>query len=106
MADVIGPFDENRFSYDGQEVSKEVIRQYHKRTQPEWVEAVAAAKAEAKRRDVADWKSLCVLEPEPLPAEVVRVASDLYAGGANAYLDRSLFDAPSLAEAVEAVRAL
>ncbi|HKJ58314.1 MAG TPA: phosphoribosylaminoimidazolesuccinocarboxamide synthase [Halobacteriales archaeon] len=106
VADVVGTFDENRFSYDGQEVSKEVIRQYHKRTQPEWVEAVAAAKAEAKRRDVADWKSLCELAPEPLPAEVVQVASDLYAGGANAYLDRSLFDAPSLAEAVEAVRAL
>lgn len=44
VADVVGTFDENRFSYDGQQVSKEVIRQYHKRTQPEWVEAVSAAK--------------------------------------------------------------
>jgi len=106
VADVVGTFDENRFSYDGQEVSKEVLRQYHKRTQPEWVAAVETAKAEAKERGVADWKSLCEREPEPLPAEVVRVARDLYAGGANAYLDRDLFDAPTLAEAVEAVRSL
>ena len=106
VADVVGTLDENRFSYDGQEVSKEVLRQYHKHSQPEWVEAVAAAKAEAKRRDVADWKSLCAREPEPLPADVIGVASDLYAGGANAYLDRALFDAPGLAEAVEAVRGL
>ena len=106
VADAVGTFDENRFSYDGQEVSKEVLRQYHRRTQPEWVEAVAAAKREAKRRDEADWKSLCELAPEPLPDGVVRVASDLYAGGANAYLDRDLFDAPDLAAAVEAVRSL
>ena len=106
VADVVGTFDENRFSYDGQEVSKEVLRQYHRRTQPEWVEAVAAAKAEAKRRGEADWKSLCEREPEPLPADVIGIAGDLYAGGANAYLDRELFDAPSLAEAVEAAREL
>ena len=106
VADVVGTFDENRFAYDGQEVSKEVLRQYHKRTQPDWVEAVAAAKREAKRRDVADWKSLCERAPEPLPADVIQVARDLYAGGANAYLDRDLFEAPSLAEAVEAVRSL
>ena len=106
VADVVGTFDENRFSYDGQEVSKEVLRQYHKRTQPAWVDAVAAAKAEAKERDAADWKALCAVEPEPLPESVIHVASDLYAGGANAYLDRALFDAPDLGEAVAAVRAL
>lgn len=104
VADVAGTFDENRFSYGGQQVSKECLRQYHKHTQPEWVEAVAAAKAEAKRRDVADWKTLCDVDPEPLPEAVVAAASDLYAAGANAYLGRELFDAPSLDEAVEAVR--
>jgi len=106
VADVVGTFDENRFAYDGQEVSKEVLRQYHKRTQPEWVTAVEAAKAEAKERDVADWKSLCDREPKPLPENVVQSVRDLYAGGANAYLDRDLFDAPTLGEAVEAVRGL
>jgi len=106
VADVVGTFDENRFSYDGQQVSKEVVRQYHKRTQPEWVEAVADAKQRAKAEDVADWRTLCEREPQPLAESVLAVASDLYTAGANAYLGRGLFDAPSLSAAVEAARAL
>jgi phosphoribosylaminoimidazole-succinocarboxamide synthase len=106
VADVVGTFDENRFSYDGQQVSKEVVRQYHKREQPEWVAAVDEAKARAKAEDVADWRELCERDPEPLPEHVVEAMSDLYCGGANAYLGRDLFDAPSLAEAVERVRDL
>ncbi|RXK51995.1 phosphoribosylaminoimidazolesuccinocarboxamide synthase [Halorientalis pallida] len=106
VADVVGTFDENRFSYDGQEVSKEVIRQYHKRTQSEWVEAVSAAKDQAKAEDVADWKALCDHEPKPLPDHVVDAARDLYTAGTNAYIGRELFDAPPLSEAVEAVQRL
>ncbi|WP_336002206.1 phosphoribosylaminoimidazolesuccinocarboxamide synthase [Halorientalis halophila] len=106
VADVVGTFDENRFSYDDQEVSKEVIRQYHKRTQSEWVEAVSAAKDRAKSEDVADWKSLCERDPEPLPDHVIDAARDLYTAGTNAYVGRDLFDAPSLADAVETVRDL
>ncbi|PSP86363.1 phosphoribosylaminoimidazolesuccinocarboxamide synthase [Halobacteriales archaeon QS_1_68_17] len=106
VADVVGTFDENRFSYDGQELSKEVLRQYHKRTQPAWVEAVADAKRRAKARDVADWRTLCERTPDPLPAEVVETAGDMYAAGANAYLGRDLFDAPAIETAVDAVRDL
>ncbi|PSQ48460.1 phosphoribosylaminoimidazolesuccinocarboxamide synthase [Halobacteriales archaeon SW_6_65_15] len=106
VADVVGTFDENRFSFHGQQVSKEFLRQYHKRTQSEWVEAVADAKEEAKARHRADWKALCDRKPEPLPDEVVSAARDLYAAGTNAYVDRDLFDALSLEEAVAAVREL
>jgi len=106
VADVVGTFDENRFSFDGQEVSKEVIRQYHKRTQPEWVEAVAEAKDQAKAEGVADWKALCERDPEPLPDHVVDAARDLYTAGTNAYIGRELFDAPPLSEAVETVQNL
>jgi len=74
VADAVGTFDENRFSHEGQQVSKEVIRQYHRRTQSEWVGAVSAAKREADRRGVADWKSLCDCEPEPLNGDVITVA--------------------------------
>jgi phosphoribosylaminoimidazole-succinocarboxamide synthase len=106
VADVVGTFDENRFGYDGQEVSKEVVRQYYKRTDPEWVEAVAAAKAEADRRDVADWRPLCAVDPDPLPGSVVDAVSDVYAAGANAYTGRQWFDAPPIEAAVDAVRGL
>ena len=104
VADVVGTFDENRFSYDGQQVSKEVIRQYHKRTQPAWVEAVGAAKEQATAAGVADWKSLCTESPDPLDDAVIGAARDLYCAGTNAYVGGEVFDAPALAEAVEAVR--
>jgi len=103
VADVVGTFDENRFSYDGQQVSKEVIRQYHKRTQPDWVAAVSEAKSQADAEGVADWKSLCAASPDPLDESVIRVARDLYCAGTNAYVGEPVFDAPSIAEAVAAV---
>ena len=106
VADVVGTFDENRFAYDGQQVSKEVIRQYHRRTQSEWVEAVEEAKARAEAEDVADWRTLCDVDPEPLSTHVVDAMRDLYAAGANAYVGMGLFDAPDLADAVETVRGL
>ncbi|WIV66831.1 phosphoribosylaminoimidazolesuccinocarboxamide synthase [Natrialbaceae archaeon AArc-T1-2] len=106
VADVVGTFDENRFSYEGTQLSKEVLRQYHKRTQPEWVEAVQAAKTEAKERDVADWKSRCAVEPEPLDEGVLKTARGMYCAGANAYTGIELFDAPPLSSAIGSVRRL
>ncbi|MBX0294950.1 phosphoribosylaminoimidazolesuccinocarboxamide synthase [Haloarcula nitratireducens] len=104
VADVVGTFDENRFSYDGQQVSKEVVRQYHKHTQPEWVDAVSDAKRRANEENVADWKSLCERSPEPLDDSVVAAVRDLYCAGTNAYVGGDVFDAPPLPEAVDAVR--
>jgi phosphoribosylaminoimidazole-succinocarboxamide synthase len=106
IADVVGTFDESRFAYGGQQLSKEVIRQYHRRTQPEWVEAVSAAKERAKAAGVADWKSLCEHQPEPLDESVIEVARDMYCAGTNAYIGREVFDAPPLDDAMGAVRSL
>lgn len=106
VADVVGTFDENRFAYDGQQVSKEVVRQYYKRTQPSWPEAVKAAKQEARDRDVEDWKQFCDERPDPLPGPVLDAVSDLYASGANAYVGHDFFDAPDIDDAVDAVRNL
>ncbi len=103
VADVVGTFDENRFAYDGQQVSKEVVRQYHRRTQPEWVAAVSEAKERAKREGVADWKALCDREPEPLDQSVLEAARDLYCAGTNAYTARDVFAAPTIEEAVDAI---
>ncbi len=106
VADVVGTFDENRFSYEGKQISKEVLRQYHKRTQPAWVEAVATAKAEADRRGLADWKALCEETPEPLAEGVLRAVRDLYCAGTNAYCGRQVFDAPPIDEAVATAHSL
>ena len=106
VADVAGTFDENRFGYAGQEVSKEVVRQWYKREQPEWVEAVAAAKAEADDRSVADWRTLCDVAPRALPDDVRQAVANLYAAGANAYTGSEWFEAPEVDAAVDAVREL
>ncbi|MFB6120440.1 MAG: phosphoribosylaminoimidazolesuccinocarboxamide synthase [Halobacteriaceae archaeon] len=106
VADVVGTFDENRFAYDGTQVSKEVIRQHYRATDPDWVDAVSAAKEEATERDVADWKSLCDEAPGPLPDDVLTAVSDLYAAGTNRYTGTDWFDAPPMDEAVAAVEDL
>jgi phosphoribosylaminoimidazole-succinocarboxamide synthase len=83
-----------------------VLRQYHRREQSAWVAAVERAKREANERGVADWKSVCEREPEPLDPDVVGVARDLYAAAANAYTGRDVFEAPGLSAAVAAAEDL
>ncbi len=106
VADVVGTFDENRFDYEGTQLSKEILRQYHKRTQPGWVEAVAEAKERAEREDVADWHALCEVEPEPLDDRVIEIARNVYCAGTNAYTDTPFFEAPPLSSAVGSVQGL
>ncbi|WP_459822338.1 phosphoribosylaminoimidazolesuccinocarboxamide synthase [Halorubrum luteum] len=106
VADVVGTFDENRFSYDGQQVSKEVVRQWYKRNDPDWVDAVGEAKAAVADRDVADWREICESTPTTLPADVLDAISAMYTAGANAYTGTPWFDAPPVDEAVNAVRSL
>jgi len=106
VADVVGTFDENRFSVEGHQLSKEVIRQYYKREQPEWVDAVSAAKANVADADGADWRPLCAIEPISLPEEVLTAVADMYTAGANAYTGTEWFDAPSLSGAVDAIAEL
>ena len=100
VADVAGTFDENRFSFRGHQVSKEVLRQFYKREQPGWTDAVSEAKTQAERRGITDWRSLCDVEPAAVPGPVVEAAADLYRAGANTYTGRDWFDAPALAAAV------
>ncbi|WP_418282805.1 phosphoribosylaminoimidazolesuccinocarboxamide synthase [Halorubrum sp. DTA98] len=106
VADVVGTFDENRFSYDDQQVSKEVVRQWYKRADPEWVTAVGEAKAAVVDRDIADWRELCAAEPIELSADVLDAVSAMYAAGTNAYTGTEWFDAPTIDQAVDAVRNL
>ncbi|TKX78174.1 phosphoribosylaminoimidazolesuccinocarboxamide synthase, partial [Halorubrum sp. SD626R] len=103
VADVVGTFDENRFSYGGRGVSKEVVRQWYKANDPAWVEAVKEAKAAVDGREIDDWRELCAESPDPLPAEVVEAVSTMYAAGTNAYTETAWFDVPDVETALAAV---
>jgi len=106
VADVVGTFDENRFSYGGRGISKEVVRQWYRANDPEWVEAVKDAKAAVAGREIDDWRELCERDPDPLPPAVVDAVSELYAAGTNAYTDRQWFDVPDIEAALDAVDGL
>lgn len=106
VADVVGTFDENRFSYDGLQLSKEFIRQYYRRSQPDWITALEEAKETATNEDIEDWRTLCNINPDPLPEHILVAASDMYTAGANAYLDRELFKAPSMQKTIRTIRDL
>jgi phosphoribosylaminoimidazole-succinocarboxamide synthase len=106
VADVVGTFDENRFSYGGRGISKEVVRQWYKANDPAWVEAVTEAKTAVADRDIDDWRELCERDPEPLPQAVVDAVSELYAAGTNAYTDREWFDVPDIEAALDTVDGL
>ena len=106
VADVVGTFDENRFSYGGRGISKEVVRQWYKANDPDWVAAVEAAKEAVADRDSDDWRELCEPSPDPLPPAVVGAVADLYAAGANAYTGREWFDAPDVEAALDAADGL
>ncbi|MUW13814.1 phosphoribosylaminoimidazolesuccinocarboxamide synthase [Halorubrum sp. CBA1125] len=103
VADVVGTFDENRFSYDGRGISKEVVRQWYKANDPDWVDAVSEAKVAVEGREIDDWRVLCDVEPDPLPDAVVDAVSVMYAAGTNAYTGREWFDVPDIESALETV---
>jgi len=106
VADVVGTFDENRFSRGGTQLSKEVIRQWYKRNQPAWVEAVDEAKRAVGGHETDDWRGLCAVSPISLPDDVVESVSAMYAAGTNAYIGEERFDAPKIDAALEATSAL
>jgi len=106
LVDVLGTFDENRFMYDGEQVSKEILRQAYKHYQPDWVAELDRAKQEAAAQDDPDWKSYCQRSPEPLPAELITLVSRIYKAGANLYTRQPIFeDVPELGELIPELKA-
>ena len=56
VVDVVGTLDECRFTYDGVHVSKEIARQFYKKTP--WYKDLEQAKKDAESKGIQDWKSL------------------------------------------------
>ena len=102
VVDVVGTLDECRFTYDGVHVSKEVARQFYKKTA--WYRDVEEAKKAAEREGVKDWKALCKSQPPKLDVNLKTIISEMYMAAANELTDRKLFDAPRLAEVIKKYR--
>jgi len=99
VCDVIGTFDENRFSWQGEQISKEVLRQWYKRNQPEFVGA-----CEKWKKTGPGWQKNCDVKPKNLPAEFATLASQMYMSGCNLYTGKRIFDSPPLEEVMEKLK--
>lgn len=99
IVDVVGTLDECRFTYDGLHVSKEIARQFYRRT--EWYKDIEEAKKKAEREGITDWKKLCRSKPPRLDPRLKKTISEMYMAVANELTETRIFDSPNLAEAVK-----
>jgi len=98
VVDVVGTLDECRFTYDGLHVSKEIARQYYRKT--DWFRDVEEAKKKAEKEGISDWKKLCKSQPPTLDSKLKRIIRQMYLATANELTKRKMFDAPYLAAAI------
>jgi phosphoribosylaminoimidazole-succinocarboxamide synthase len=99
LVDVLGTLDECRFSFEGVHVSKEVARQFYKKT--DWYTDLEQAKKDAEARGVQDWKSLCKSQPPKLDLKLKTVISQMYMAVANEMSGKELFNTPKLVKVIE-----
>jgi phosphoribosylaminoimidazole-succinocarboxamide synthase len=99
VIDVVGTLDESRFTYDGLHVSKEITRQFYRKTS--WYRDVEEAKKTAEIDGVKDWKKLCKSKPPKLDPTLKNIISQLYMATANRLTERKLFSVPKLADIVK-----
>jgi phosphoribosylaminoimidazole-succinocarboxamide synthase len=98
LVDVVGTLDECRFTYGGVHVSKEIARQFYKKTG--WYADLEQAKKDAEAKGIQDWKALCKSKPPKLDPKLKTIISQMYMAAANEMTNHKLFDAPRLAKVI------
>jgi phosphoribosylaminoimidazole-succinocarboxamide synthase len=98
LVDVLGTLDECRFTYQGMHVSKEIARQFYKKTS--WYNDLEQAKKDAEAKGIQDWKSLCKSQPPQLDPKLKIVISQMYMAVANEMTGRNLFNSPKLSDVI------
>ncbi len=99
VVDVIGTLDECRFTYEGVHVSKEVARQFYKKTS--WYADLEQAKKDAETKGIQDWKALCKSQPPKLDPKLKTIISQMYMAAANEMTNQRMFDAQRLAAVIK-----
>ena len=78
LCDVLGTFDENRLGLNGEQVSKEFLRQWYKTNQPEF-----APTCKKWKQTGEGWQERCNIKPINLPSELSKFVSQMYMAGCN-----------------------
>lgn len=100
VADVVGTLDENRFGFNGEQVSKQFLRKTYQTTQPEFEEACIEWK-----KTGPGWQERCPVKPKQLDPRVIELTSQMYQAATNQYLGRDIFaNVPPLKEVINDLR--
>jgi len=102
VVDAVGTLDECRFTYNGLHVSKEIARQFYRRTR--WYSDVEEAKKIAEAKGIKDWKSLCKSQPPKLNPQLRTIIGDMYMATANEMTGTRMFEVPKLTEIMKEYR--
>jgi phosphoribosylaminoimidazole-succinocarboxamide synthase len=99
IVDVVGTLDECRFTYDGLHVSKEIARQYYRKT--DWYRDVEEAKKKAKEEGVRDWKMLVKTKPPKLNPTLKNIISRMYLATTNELTQKKMFAVPKIIDIIK-----
>ena len=99
IVDVVGTLDECRFMYNGFHISKEIARQFYKKTN--WYVDVESSKRTAEQQNIKNWKSLCKSQPPKLDNKLINIVSGMYMATTNAITKQKFFDVDSLPKIIE-----
>jgi phosphoribosylaminoimidazole-succinocarboxamide synthase len=102
VVDVVGTLDECRFTYEGVHVSKEVARQFYRKTP--WFKDMEEAKKMTELEGIREWRSLCRSHPPKLDLQLKDIIGEMYMAAANDMTRRRMFDVPELAKVIRKYR--
>ncbi len=97
VVDEVGTPDGCRFSIDGFQISKEVLRRWYRKT--DWYRKLEEVKGKPNWRELAG-------TPPKLPEDLLKTVSDMYKACCNEILGRKMFDVDGLREIVKRLREL
>ncbi len=95
VVDAVGTLDECRFSMDGFQLSKEILRQHYRKTY--WYKRLKVTKG------MENWRKI-MGRPPNLPKELREGVSKMYQAFANEIIGRKFFDVPSLRKVVKELK--
>jgi len=98
VVDVVGTLDECRFTYDGLHVSKEIARQYYRKT--DWFRSVEEAKKKAQKQGIENWKKLVKTKPPKLGPALKGIIDQMYKAAANELTKKRMFNVPRLPDMI------
>jgi len=96
LIDVCGTLDENRFLWNGIHMSKQVARDYYNTTP--WVKELEDAKKNGVEK--VNWSA-----PEPLPADLKEIISNMYKSVCEAWIGKKIWKAPTIEETMNQYKA-